>query len=119
MIVYPTGGGVGLIGIGKALAELVELGDFLVLDAVRQSGGTAVAVTDEALLAELRAAAAAEGSWLCPEGAAGLAAVRDLRAGGWLGERDEVVVLNTGAGLKYPETVPADPPLLPRDGVLP
>lgn len=170
VIVYPTGGGVGLIGIYKALGELVELGwltgplprlvavqstgcapivaafdagapesepwpdartiaygitvpkalgDFLVLDAVRESGGTAVAVTDEALLGELRAAAAAEGSWLCPEGAAGLAAVRDLRASGWLGERDEVVVLNTGAGLKYPETIPVDVPRLARDDVLP
>lgn len=95
------------------------LGDFLVLEAVRATGGTAVAVTDEALLAEVGALAAREGTFICPEGAACMAAARQLREGGWLSERDEVVVLNTGTGLKYPETVPVDVPTLPRDGHIP
>jgi threonine synthase len=170
VICYPAGGGVGLIGIYKALLEMralgwipdqlprlvavqaegcapivrafrsgarvsepVEnagtvafgitvpksLGDFLVLDAVRATGGTAVAVSDPALLAEQQALAAQEGTFICPEGAACMAAVRQLRESGWLAERDRVLVLNTGAGLKYPETVRVDVPTLARDGVLP
>ncbi|MFL6133088.1 MAG: threonine synthase [Nocardioidaceae bacterium] len=170
VILYPAGGGVGLIGIHKAMLEmrqlgwigerlprlvavqatgcrpivdafdagleestLVEgsstiafginvpkaLGDFLVLRAVRESGGTAVAVPDEDILAEVAALASAEGAWICPEGAACLAAARRLRTAGWLGEDEEVVVLNTGTGLKYPETVTADVPVLARDGRVP
>jgi threonine synthase len=68
--------------------------------------GTAIAVDDRELLAELRAFGAREGLWLCPEAAACLSATRRLRADGWLGAGDEVVVLNTGAGLKYPDSVP-------------
>jgi threonine synthase len=163
VIVCPTGGGVGLIGIRKALAELAELGwtgasvprlvavqaagcapvvrafgrgeretepwqdartaafgltvpsplgGFLVLDALYATGGTAVAVTDAELLASQRQAASLEGTWICPEGAACFAAAGRLREAGWLAEDDEVVVLNTGCGLKYPETIPASPPLL-------
>lgn len=170
VICYPAGGGVGLIGIYKALLEMrtlgwipdqlprlvavqaegcdpivrafksgaktsepVEnagtvafgitvpkaLGDFLVLDAVRATGGTAVAVSDVALLAEQQSLAAQEGTFICPEGAACLAAVRQLRESGWLAERDRVLVLNTGAGIKYPETVPVDVPTLSRDGQIP
>jgi threonine synthase len=159
VILYPTGGGVGLIGIHKAIGELEELGwippdrtprlvavqstgcapivrafaagrstaepwadartvafgitvpsplgDALILDALRRTGGTAVAVDDAEILADLRAFAGAEGLWLCPEGAACLTAARKLRADGWLARDDEVVVLNTGAGLKYPETMAA------------
>ena len=170
VILYPAGGGVGIIGIHKAMLELQELGwigaklprlvavqsngcppivtafeagldestlvegthtlafginvpkalgDFLVLRAVRESGGTAIAVGDDELLAELRNLARAEGAWICPEGAACLAAARQLREAGWIGEREEVVVLNTGTGLKYPETVPVDVPVLARDGRVP
>ncbi len=170
VVLYPAGGGVGLIGIHKALLELRELGwvegdlprlvavqstgcppivdafeagldestlvegthtlafginvpkalgDFLVLRAVRETGGTAVAVPDEEILAELGALARDEGAWICPEGAACLAAARRLREAGWLAQGDEVVVLNTGTGLKYPETVLADVPLLARDGRVP
>jgi threonine synthase len=170
VILYPTGGGVGLIGIFKALREMQQLGwigdrlpkliavqaegcapivrafrsgadvsepfpnphtvafgitvpkplgDFLVLHAVRASGGTAVAVSDEALLAEQRRLAADEGTFICPEGAACFAAVRQLREGGYLSSADEVVVLNTGAGIKYPETIPVDVPVLSPDGAIP
>jgi threonine synthase len=170
VIVYPAGGGVGIIGIYKALRELAELGwvsgdlprlvavqpdgcapivkafqagaaetepwpdpktvafgltvpkplgDFLILDALYATGGTAVAVTDEALLADQRAVARLEGSLICPEGAACFAAVRQLRAAGWLSETDEVVVLNTGTGLIYPETMTTRAPLLPLPGSIP
>jgi len=157
VILYPAGGGVGLIGIVKALGELRELGwidgppprlvavqaagcapivrafqsgaeqsepfpdprtvafgitvpkplgDFLMLDAIRSTGGTAIAVTDDELLAEQRRVAVDEGTFICPEGAACLAAAARLRDGGFLSAADEVVVLNTGSGLKYPFTVP-------------
>jgi threonine synthase len=170
VILYPAGGGVGLIGIHKAMLEMQALGwigerlprlvavqstgcspivdafhagleestlvdgthtlafginvpkalgDFLVLQAVRASDGTAVAVTDEDILTELAALASAEGTWICPEGAACLAAARRLREEGWLGEREEVIVLNTGTGLKYPDTVSIDVPVLARDGAVP
>jgi threonine synthase len=170
VIVYPAGGGVGIIGIYKALRELAELGwvagdlprlvavqpegcapvvkafqagatqsepwpepktvafgltvpkplgDFLILDALYATGGTAVTVTDEELLADQRTVARLEGNIICPEGAACFAAVRHLRESGWLSETDEVVVLNTGTGLIYPETMATDPPLLPPSGSIP
>ncbi|WP_431925710.1 threonine synthase [Amycolatopsis tucumanensis] len=171
VIVYPTGGGVGIIGIHKALLEMRELGwipdgklprlvavqatgcapivdafqrgaresepavgartiafgitvpkalgDFLVLDAVYSTGGTAIAVSDEELLAEQGNLARAEGTFVCPEGAACFAAVRELRGSGWLSADDEVVVLNTGAGVKYPETVEVSVPVLAKDGAIP
>ncbi|MGC4805160.1 threonine synthase [Micromonospora sp. DT233] len=156
VIVYPTGGGVGLIGIHKAMHELRELGwigdklprlvavqstgcapivrafaagepraepwadartvafgitvpaplgDELILAALRASAGTALAVDDAEILADLRDFGADEGLLLCPEGAACLTAARHLREGGWIRAGERVVVLNTGAGLKYPETV--------------
>jgi threonine synthase len=170
VILCPSGGGVGLIGIWKALHELAELGwigpvmprlvavqaagcapivsafergdeattawadpqtaafgltvpaplgGFLVLQAVRETGGRAVAVTDAALLAAQAQAALAEGTWICPEGAACIAAVAQLRESGWLAETDEVVMLNTGAGLKYPETAATDLPVLALDAAIP
>jgi threonine synthase len=87
------------------------LGDFLILDAVRATGGTALAVTDRELLASQREVARLEGTFICPEGAAGFAAVARLRESGWLRGGDEVVVLNTGAGLIYPGTVAAGTPV--------
>jgi threonine synthase len=170
VILYPTGGGVGIIAIYKALLELKELGwitgdlprlvavqaagcapivdafeaglhestapanphtvafgitvpkalgDFLVLEAVRATGGTAVAVTDEELLAAQVRLARDEGTWICPEGAACFAAVGQLRGSGWLDGSEDVVVLNTGSGLLYPDTVPVDVPTLAKDGVIP
>jgi len=163
VILYPTGGGVGLIGIYKALRELVALGwipdrlprlvavqakgcapivraweekkresafwahpstvafgiqvpkalgDFLVLEAVYETEGCAVAVEDAALLQEMQRVARTEGAFVCPEGAAAFSAARALRENGWIQDGETVVVLNTGCGLKYPETVRAEAPIL-------
>ncbi|HET8641793.1 MAG TPA: threonine synthase, partial [Pseudonocardiaceae bacterium] len=158
VIVYPTGGGVGLIGIHKALTELrtlgwigeplprlvavqssgcapvvrafdagarrvepwpdartvaygltvpAPLGDELILDALYSTSGTAIAVSDQDLLADLREFGETEGLVPCPEGAACLTAARELREAGWLTETDRVVVLNTATALKYPNALPA------------
>jgi threonine synthase len=170
VILYPAGGGVGLIGIYKAILELRELGwvtgelprlvavqaegcapivrafeagatvsepfpdphtvafgitvpkalgDFLVLAAVRATGGTAIAVSDAQLLAEQRRIAELEGSFSCPEGAACLAAAARLRESGWLAETERVVILNTGTGLKYPGTVAVNVATLAVDSRIP
>ena len=75
-----------------------------------------MAVTDEALLTDQRLVARLEGSFICPEGAACVTAVRELRESGWLSESDQVVLLNTGTGLIYPDTVPVRPTVLPSFG---
>ncbi len=56
---------------------------------------------------------------MCPEGAACFAAVRQLRESGWLAGDEEVVVLNTGTGLKYPDTIAVDAPVHAKDGRIP
>jgi threonine synthase len=170
VILYPTGGGVGIIGIYKALKELQEigwiggklprlvavqaagcapivkawsekkaesefwegahtvafgitvpkaLGDFLVLEAIYATGGCGVAVTDEEILAAQQMLAAAEGAFVCPEGAATLAAATRLAREAWISPKEQVVLLNTGTGLKYPETVLVDAPLLQPGDSLP
>lgn len=159
VIVYPTGGGVGIIGIYKALRELQEmgwirdtmprlvavqaagcapiveafnagatstrvwpsahtiafgitvpkpLGDFLILDALYQTQGRAVAVDDDMLLCGVRDMALLEGALICPEGGATVAAALQLRNEGWIGEDDEVVLLNTGAGVIYSDVLPGE-----------
>ena len=80
------------------------IGDFLVLDAIYQTGGAAISVTDEEISAEQERVTRMEGCFLCPEGTATFAAARILRANGWIEEQEKVVVLNTGSGLKYPRT---------------
>lgn len=169
VILYPTGGGVGIIGIYKALGELKQmgwvtgplprlvavqatgcapivkafeekreasdfwegaqtcafgitvpkaLGDFLVLDAIYKTEGTAVAVSDEELLEASALLARTEGTFICPEGAANLSAAMKLRESGWIKPGERVVLLNTGSGLKYPETVTVEPPvLMPGDKI--
>ncbi|CAJ1781899.1 threonine synthase [Aeromonas salmonicida] len=170
VIIYPTGGGVGLIGIYKELRELQELGwvkgdlprlvavqasgcapivqawqqgasessfwpdsqtlafginvpkalgDFLVLDALYRTNGCAIAVDDRAIKAEIRQLASLEGSFVCPEGAAAFAAARQLRESGWIKGGEQVVVLNTGAGIKYPDAITVLPQRLRRDGRIP
>lgn len=169
-ILYPTGGGVGLIGIYKALLEMETLGwierpfprlisvqasgcapivkafeegrtestfwqgaetvaqgirvpkalgDFLVLEGVRATGGTCVAVDDGRTLDALRATARLEGAFICPEGAAAVAAARMLRETDELGPDDVVVILNTGTGLKYPSVLEAEMPVLELTDDLP
>jgi threonine synthase len=83
------------------------LGDFLVLEAVRQSGGTAIAVSDDALMEAGVQLAADEGIYAAPEGAACVAALEKLLASGFLKRTDRVVLYNTGSGLKYPEAYSA------------
>ena len=152
VIIYPTGGGTGLVGMWKAFDEMRQLGwidskkprmvsvqaagcapvveafrqgeprcepwspattlaaglrvpraigDFLILDILRQSGGTAVAVTDEEMLAEAGAMGRSQGLFVCPEGGATLAALKKLIRSGFVRPSDEVVLFNTGSGLKY------------------
>jgi len=152
-ILYPTGGGVGLIGMWKAFEEMEELGwiergqrprmicvqaegcapipkalqegeaasqpwpdahtlaaglrvpkaygDFIILDIIRKSKGTAVAVTDEAIMDGVKELASQEGIFACPEGAAALAAYKQLLATEFLSANDKVVLFNTGSGYKY------------------
>src|SRR5438128_2580711 len=155
-IIYPTGGGVGLLGMWKAFEEMQTLGwigaerpkmvavqsigcapivkawdehksstefwpsastiaaglrvpkaygDYLILDILKKSGGIALAVTDEEIMDALRQWARVEGVFAAPEGAASLAAYRKLRANGFFSEIDQVVLFNTGSGLKYLDVI--------------
>jgi threonine synthase len=155
VIIYPTGGGTGLIGMWKAFDEMEQLGwidsrrprmvtvqaagcapivrafdegnrfadefpnaattasglrvpkaigDFLILDALRRSGGTAVAVTDEELIEATREIGSLEGVFCAPEGAACLPALRQLVETGEVRPHDRVVLFNTGSGVKYMES---------------
>jgi len=155
VIIYPTGGGTGLIGMWKAFDEMEQMGwlegkrprmvtvqaegcapivrafaagkrfadefpnaetvasglrvpraigDFLILDAIRASGGTAVTVSDKQLLAATREIGAIEGLFCAPEGAACLPALRKLLESGEVKPNEQVVLFNTGAGVKYVES---------------
>lgn len=152
VIIYPTGGGTGLVGMWKAFDELEALGwiderrprmvsvqadgcapivraiergdprvrrwedastiahglrvpgvyaDRLVLRVIRESGGTAIAVTDDEICEAQAQIARCEGVFACPEGAATLAALRHLIHQGWISPDERVVLFNTGSGLKY------------------
>ncbi|HLN97696.1 MAG TPA: threonine synthase [Pyrinomonadaceae bacterium] len=154
VIIYPTGGGTGLIGMWKAFDEMEQMGwigsrrprmvtvqssgcapivrafedgkrfaeefpnattvasglrvpkaigDFLILDAIRSSGGTAVAVSDEELIVATREIGSTEGVFCAPEGAACLPALRKLMASGEVDKSERIVLFNTGAGVKYLE----------------
>jgi threonine synthase len=156
VILYPTGGGTGLIGMWKAFRELAELGwigdhrprmvtvqstgcapivrafhagedfatpwegaqtvaaglrvpaavgDFLMLRTLRESAGTAVAVSDQALVNGQLRIARLEGTFACPEGGAALAALENLLAEGWISPDERIVLFNTGSGLKYPDAL--------------
>lgn len=160
VILYPTGGGTGLVGMWKAFEEMETLGwigkkrprmvsvqaagcapiaraleagvreagmfenaqtvaaglrvpraigDFIMLDILRQSQGCAVTVTDERLMEEAYALGAATGVAACPEGGACLAALKQLRQDGWIKPHESVVLFNTGSGVKYAEAFAAYP----------
>ena len=162
-IVYPTGGGTGIVGMWKAFAELeamgligpkrpkmivvqaegcaplvrafaagerhaapwidaetaapgmrvpVAIGDYLILDAVRESGGTALAVSDAELMEGMRLAATHEGLFVAPEAGAAVVAARNLRASGFLGAADEVLVFATGTGLKHADLIRDEAPVI-------
>ncbi len=76
-------------------------GDFIILDIVRKSCGTAIAVSDDAIMAAVKEMATTEGIFPAPEGGAALAAYQQLLASGFLTEQDKVVLFNTGSGYKY------------------
>jgi threonine synthase len=80
--------------------------DFLMLQTIRESGGTAVSVSDSEMLAEIPRIGKSEGLFFCPEGAACVAALRHLIASGWLTPANEVLIFNTASGLKYLDVVP-------------
>ena len=153
VIIYPTGGGTGLVGMWKAFAELEELGwledtkrprmvavqaegcapvvkafedgadscqfwenahtiasglrvprsfaDRLILQDIRESNGTAVAVSDQVILEDQKQLAKMEGIFAAPEGAATLSALKELIRQGWVHAEEKIVLFNTGSGLKY------------------
>jgi threonine synthase len=155
-IVYPTGGGTGLVGMWKAFDEMesfgwigtkrpkmvsvqaegccpvvtafrkgerfaelhqnahtkasglrvpAAVGDFIMIDLIRASGGTAVTVTDDEMIACAKEIAAKTGVFACPEGGATLAAYRRLVADGAIGAEETTVLFNTGSGVKYLEAL--------------
>jgi threonine synthase len=80
-------------------------GDYLILDIVRQSEGTVLAVTDEQIFSSLRDWASNEGLFLSPEGAAATAAYDHLIGTGFLNSSEKVVLFNTGSGNKYTDVI--------------
>ncbi len=89
--------------VASGLRVPKALGDFLVLEAVRKSGGTAVAATDEEMIQACVELASDEGIFVAPEGGACVAALKKLLANGFLKADDRIVIYNTGSGLKYLE----------------
>jgi len=102
IILYPTGGGTAAT-VASGLRVPAPFADTLILEAMRGSGGTAVAVSEEELLDGMSALAMSEGCFACPEGGATIAALRQLRTSGEVTGKERVVVYNTGSGLKYLE----------------
>ena len=88
--------------VASGIRVPAAVGDFLILRAIRESGGMAIAIEDEAITAAQREAATTEGVLLCPEGAATWAAYKDCLSRGEVGPEEEVVLFNCGSGLKYP-----------------
>jgi len=81
------------------------IGDFLILRAIRESGGTAVAVPDSAMVEGMREIGQAEGVSAAPEGGAALAAIKRLIGDGMIRRDDTVVLFNTGGALKYLDVI--------------
>jgi threonine synthase len=101
--------------IASGLRVPAAVGDFMMLDAIRASGGCAVAGREERIVEWMRRAASLEGIAVCPETAVCLDCLERLAAGGQVRPDEEVVVFNTGAAQKYPEAVPLDLPRLDKD----
>ncbi|MEO7295893.1 MAG: threonine synthase [Candidatus Limnocylindria bacterium] len=167
VVVYPTGGGTGIVGMWKAFDEMEQLGwigsrrprmvvvqstgcapivrafesgaehaepwtdartlaagirvpsaigDYLILRAVRESGGTAIAVPDEEIVEAQRTLGRLTGIYAAPEGAATFAALPHLRKAGFLNGDERIVLFNTGSGLKYPPPGRPGPPNAARGG---
>ncbi len=166
VILYPTGGGTGLVGMCKAFDELEQLGwiapgkrprmvavqstgcapivnaynknerfaepvtnaatiasgirvpaavgDFMILDAIRATGGRAIAVDEQRILHWMALAMSSEGIAVCPEAAACVGALEQLAAEGWIKPRERVVIFNTGAVQKYPEAMRVELPRIDR-----
>jgi len=89
--------------VASGLRVPKAIGDFLILDALRASGGTAIDVTDEELIAAVGEIGAAEGVFCAPEGAACLPALQKLMDRGEVKASEQIVLFNTGAGVKYLE----------------
>jgi threonine synthase len=89
--------------VASGLRVPKALGDFLILDAIRESQGTAVTVTDEELIAGAKEMARSEGIFASPEGGACVPAIRQLLASGDVKPDERVVLFNTGSGIKYLE----------------
>jgi threonine synthase len=89
--------------VASGLRVPKPLGDFLILEAVRKSGGTAIAVSDADLIKAGVQLASDEGIFVAPEGAACVSALEKLLARGFLKKDERIVIYNTGAGLKYLE----------------
>ncbi|MCH8868624.1 MAG: pyridoxal-phosphate dependent enzyme, partial [Chloroflexi bacterium] len=77
------------------------IGDYLILQALRDSGGGVATVTDDEILINLKRVGTLEGMFICPEGAALVAALEKLLADGTLSPDENILILNTGSGLKY------------------
>ena len=88
------------------------VGDFMILDAIRESGGTAVAVEEQSIITWMLRATATEGISICPETGACFAAVEQCLDNGTISPDDKIVVFNTGASQKYSEAIARDLPLL-------
>ncbi len=98
--------------IASGLRVPKALGDYLILQVLRESRGLAIAVTDEELLRAQREMAETQGILPCPEGGATWAALQKLVAQGSVQPTDRIVLFNTGSGLKYPECLPHEAPVL-------
>ncbi len=101
--------------IASGLRVPAAVGDFMMLDAIRASGGCALAGRENRILYWMRQAARLEGISLCPEAAVCLDCLERLCANGGVRPDEEVVVFNTGASQKYPEVVPLSLPRLEKD----
>ncbi len=94
--------------VASGLRVPAAVGDFLMLNVLRESNGTAVSVTDEDLLQGVHEFSTHQGIYACPEGGAVWKACQQLAADGWLSPDERIVLFNTGAGLKYNHLFPVD-----------